>query len=214
MSNVKGKLIVITGCDGSGKTTITNLLRKERPDVMNIKTPLPPYNKFREIFTGDDERNTFKTFPYFQNALKNDQRFIQSVLNSGRSVILERYIETTWAFHLTNCFLNGDDPKEEMLDMSLPKPDLTVVLTADSIKRMGRIEERTSKKDWWEYYEFQYLYQDRLVEQARRLSPNARIVDTGIHNIDETKDIINREIDKLNNNDGILLINQNNRDTI
>ena len=112
-----------------------------------------------------------------------------------------------------NIIVNGYS-KEEMLDLSLPKPDLTVVLTADSIKRMGRIEERNGKKDWWEYYEFQYLYQDRLIEQAKRLSPNVRIIDTGIHTIDETKTIINREIDKLNNNDGILLTNQNNRDTI
>jgi thymidylate kinase len=197
MTDERGKLIVVTGCDGSGKSTIMNLIKKHNPNAIALKTPLPPYDNFREIFTGEDERNTHKTFRYFQKALESDLKIINNILNNGKDIIIERYIETTWAFHLTNCLLNNKDPNHEMLNTSIQKPDLTIVLVADIEERMNRINTR-DKKDWWETRDFQLLYQHNLIKTSNEMSKYVKYINTGSNSIEDTREIITRNINYMN----------------
>lgn len=189
----KGNFIIITGTDGSGKTTLVNQLKNENlPNYIFLKTPLPPFDKFRDIFTENESRNPNLTFPFFQRALKNDLLYVKQLTESGRNVVMERYIETTWNFYLTSCDYNNCPKDLNLLDKDFPTPDKRIILTAPTSVRLKRCMLR-KELDWWENTEFQENFQNMLLSENL---PNIVFFDSYQNGKRDLKNLVLLELQK------------------
>lgn len=99
----RGKLIVIDGTDGSGKTTQLDLLAKQlKKDGLKVKTiHFPHYENFFGEFIGhcltEQYYNFINVHPKIVSVLYAADRWesspeIQKYLNTGYIVILDRYV--------------------------------------------------------------------------------------------------------------------------
>lgn len=120
-----GKLIVLDGIDGSGKTTQIELLRKKIPCEI-ISFPRYGNNQYTEQIESylkgekDFDPETIARAYAGDRQLAKPQ--IEQWLNNGKLVIANRYTSANIA-HL------GVDLREDM-----PKPDLTILLDIDPKK--------------------------------------------------------------------------------
>ncbi len=118
----KGKLLVIDGIDGSGKTTQIKLLKEKIPfEVISFpRYGENPYtDQIESYLKGEkdfDQETIAKAYAGDRQLAKPQ---IEEWLSSGKLVVANRYTSANIA-HL------GIDLKEDM-----PKPDLTILLDVD-----------------------------------------------------------------------------------
>ncbi len=149
MDKKQGKLIVIDGIDGSGKTTQVELLKKylseKNIDFEIISFPQYGKNEYAQKITDYlegkfghisevDPKDMAKAYADDRLTAKD---LINSWLNDGKLVIANRYVSSSKA-HLG---ANIDDEKREefmgWIDQleyetnGMPKPDLTILLKVD-----------------------------------------------------------------------------------
>lgn len=141
---LKGYLINLEGIDGSGKNTCFEIIKKlfenknlevkryHYPDENSIwgKTILMYLNG--KINLSIEEQ----FFVYFVDMLK-DQKAIETDLNFGRIVVLDRYVPSTIAFQCAKGF-NCYAAVNIINNMNIIIPDITIFLDVDpeiSLKR-------------------------------------------------------------------------------
>jgi dTMP kinase len=131
-------LITIDGVDGVGKTSVAKMLATELGFIY-YKSPGFPFNEMRDevnLRAGPIER-----FAFYRLATSNDSMVIKKLLESN-SVVCDRYIASTIAYHVTmdkriHSLVNRDD---------LLVPNLSVLLSADTLVRNKRILARAEQK--------------------------------------------------------------------
>jgi len=146
MSNTTGKLIVIEGIDGSGKTTQTKLLVKHLHDehypVEEISFPRygePSAENIEKYLRGEfgpqDSIPAKQICSYFAEDRSAAAPQIRQWLDEGRIVVSNRYASSN-AGHQS---IRYTDPKQldeflkwwynyEYHELGIPEPDITVVL--------------------------------------------------------------------------------------
>ena len=147
----KGKLIVIEGTDGSGKTTQINLLSeylKENSDLIGVEVvSFPQYGKneyaqfIYEYLTGKFGGITSVEVHELAKAYANDRKTVRDQikkwLESGKLVIANRYVSSSKA-HLS-AYLSEEKREEfikwidqlEYIENEMPREDLTILLNVD-----------------------------------------------------------------------------------
>lgn len=91
-----GNFYVIEGVDGVGKTTMAKLLVKHLEGIY-YKTPPEPYaSRYFEF----DGTNTRKRFEFFLESIVYASQEIRLLLKEGISVVADRWIWTTLAYHI------------------------------------------------------------------------------------------------------------------
>lgn len=139
----RGALIVLEGMDKTGKTTQCKMLQEKIPNSVLMNFPnrstaigqiINQYLK-KEIELSDEAVHLL-----FSSNRWEAEENIKKLLNSGTSIIIDRYAFSGIAFSSAKSSLlesNGGDLDRTLHwckqpDIGLPKPDLTFYLTLNS----------------------------------------------------------------------------------
>lgn len=137
---MNGKLIVITGLDGSGTTSIAEAMCKTDPRGRLLHTPNDPYICGREKIDGV-VRLTSQAAHYFYylSACIYASACIEKLL-INHNVYCVRYLLDTVVSHRVAGLDVNLNYKTDLY--SILEPDLTIFVTADELKRQSRISAR------------------------------------------------------------------------
>ena len=159
----KGKLIVIDGTDGSGKTTQINLLiEKLKADGHKVQTiHFPEYSNFFGGFIGhcltEQYYNFVKVHPKIVSVLYaadlwESSKEIKKWLDAGYMVVLDRYVSANQIHQggkIRSSKKRADFLKwlneMEYKVFKIPKPDITIYLSLP-INLIGRLIKERNKK--------------------------------------------------------------------
>ena len=141
----KGKFIVLEGLDGCGKSTISTILQKTYN--ANLLNALPKEIKPWLEIVGNTKLPE-ATFSYFTlcNLLKSQE--IESIIPSGRNVILDRYFYTTYVYHQEIIKVNFPTGIKDFYK-NLIQPDLVIFLDVPQEIRKERIKSRKGELQWF-----------------------------------------------------------------
>ncbi len=150
---MKGKLIAIEGCDGSGLSTQTNMLcewlRSKGHEVLQTKEPTENFvGKIirsvlrKEIIT---DHKTLQLLFCADRAHHLESEIIPA-LKQGKIVVTDRYIMSTLAFGS----LNEDAGWLKRLNEKFRKPDLTIIVDVPEDVSINRIKKSRPKTELFE----------------------------------------------------------------
>ncbi len=161
---LKGRVIVVDGVDGAGKTTQTALLisalEKQGRTVKTLRFPVYKGNFFGGLIREclDGKHGDFIALdPRIASALYAADRFesskqIREWLDKGYVVVLDRYVSSNQIHQGGKCktakerreFLTWIDTMEHEI-FGIPRPDVIIYLSLPFADSMRLIEERTAK---------------------------------------------------------------------
>lgn len=193
---MRGCLILIEGLDRSGKSTqaeiLTNNLNGELVKFPDRSTPIGKLiNEY--LVNSSFELPDEAAHLLFSANRWELQRSIVDVLQSGRHVVMDRYIYSGIAYSLAKLGLYS----QEWLygpDKNLPKPDLTMFLTIDLAelsKRKGWGEERYEKEAFQKKVKECFL---EILDPA--VDSTIEIVDVGNLTIEQVTEKLARVVEK------------------
>ncbi|MBP9803230.1 MAG: AAA family ATPase [Candidatus Pacebacteria bacterium] len=139
---MKNLFITVDGVDGVGKTTVSKLLAKKLNGIY-YKSPSNQFLQTRQKV--ENPINVFGRYCFYRLATQNDSENIKILLESNH-VVCDRYIASTFAYH----FVMDNDITIIHNETNLLKPDLALLLTANSDTRNSRIINRNESKNWIE----------------------------------------------------------------
>lgn len=135
-----GKLIVITGLDGSGTTSLAEALSARDPGSSVFKTPNSPYDAMRKLIDQEvREASQAAHYLFYLSSVVFASTQIEKLLEKG-NVYCVRYLIDTVVSHRA-AGLNVDLVYSNDL-YSIRKPDLTLMLKLDESLRQDRITGR------------------------------------------------------------------------
>lgn len=134
MINVN-KFIALEGIDGSGKTTVCQILSK-KIDAAMYKTPSWPFSDLRDVI--DKTVDIKSRFYFYLSSVIHASTEIDKLLKH-KHVVCDRYILSTLCYHrASESFFKSFD--ENQIDIL--QPGFTFFLNADYEVRMKRIAIR------------------------------------------------------------------------
>lgn len=187
MPQLTGKLIVIDGIDGSGKTTQTKLLAENLKKAGNPVEffKFPNYDSFFGQMIKQYLNNEFgpatELNPKLISLLYASDRWesstkIKKWLSEGKMVILDRY-------YTSNLIHQGAKLEDKELDeyikwleklefevFKIPRPDLVIFLRVDALTSLNLIEKRGEGMDGHDTLEHLQKAEKRCLEMAERLN--------------------------------------------
>ncbi len=143
--------IVIEGPDGSGKTTVTDLLVKalNKKGLKARKTSEPTssdYGKTLRKMLSDSTSTPKQLYDLFVLDRIEHLKEIAGWEQDGEIVISDRYKYSTYCYQVSH----GLDPALTADNNALRTPDVTLILTADVDVLLSRIESRALSKEIYE----------------------------------------------------------------
>jgi dTMP kinase len=189
MKKNKGKLIVIDGSDGSGKTTQWDLLKKrfkkENAPYYNVDFPIYKsfFGKFIKKYLygefGDPKKLDpyYSSFPYALDRFFYKDKIIRA-LSAGKIVLTNRYVTSNLIYQ--GAKLKNEKKKEEYLKwinkfeyevLELPKPDLMIYLyvPVEISKNLLKGRADSDKDRKIDGHENSYDYQNEIVKNSKYL---------------------------------------------
>lgn len=154
-----GKLIILFGIDGSGKTTVLNMLKNSGLDNMvytscmtNAVFEEELYRAEKELhfYRGNVFSHEFKHMLHIGSVIYNMFNKVIPLLNNGKNVVLDRYTPCIKLF--TDLFLN---PSYSCLSRTLdclPTPDFGIYFDVDIDIAIKRIQERSNESGITPHY--------------------------------------------------------------
>lgn len=135
-----GKLIVITGLDGSGTSSLAEALSARDPRSTVFKTPNSPYHKMRkDIDEQVREESQAAHYLFYLSSVVYASTQIKKLLQNG-NVYCVRYLIDTVVSHRA-AGLNVELEYCNSL-YSIQRPDLTIMLNLSESLRQNRITVR------------------------------------------------------------------------
>ena len=226
-NNLKGKLIVIDGIDGSGKATQVKLLikRLKKEGIKTATIDFPQYyDNFFGKLIGRFQNNEFSdapsTDPYLASVLYAADRWetknkIEKWLKEGRAVILDRYVSSNQIHQggkiknakKRKAFLNWLEEMEFKI-FKIPKPETIIFLNVPYKisknllkKKSSRSYVKNAKND---KVEKSRIYQESSHEQSLKLIKDNNnwteidcVKNGKIMSIEDVSDLIWNKVEKI-----------------
>lgn len=209
----KGKLIVLEGIDGSGKSAQYRRLcaRMEKDKIDYNHIVFPRYSKdssalIRSYLAGDFGSRPADVNAYAASTFYAVDRYASykedwgKIYENGGLILSDRYT-TSNAVHQGSKLSDEELPDFfawlsdlEYVKMGLPKPDLVIYLDVDiptSLARMQRRQEKTNTKA--DIHEKDIEYLSRCLRTASKAADYY-----GWHRIDYLKNGVERDVDEKN----------------
>jgi dTMP kinase len=147
MFGVRGFFITFEGVDGSGKTTVANLvadcLRQQGLPVLLTSEPHTAF--IRQLLMTTDERTAWtETFLFLADRAEHVAKVIRPTLQRGEIVLCDRFIESTIAYQGFGLGL----PVEQLMQLNDTVtgglvPNLTILLDTDPEIGLRRSQRKT-----------------------------------------------------------------------
>ena len=158
---MKYRYIAIEGIDGSGKTTIANLLYSKLSEKYNKITLMKePYDndlskKIKEIISKEHEKNL--DYGYLLALLFTADRSIKNIdlkkyLNDGYIIISDRSVYSTFSYQIL--YEGIDIEWLKCVSKYIIRPDITFILDVDPRIAVERINSRNKNITSYENTEF------------------------------------------------------------
>lgn len=96
---MNGKFIILEGIDNVGKTTLSIKLSNMIENAVYVKTPVEPYLAKCKKFDLYNEGNFSKRLDLFIEGMLYSSKIIQQYKDMGKTVVVDRWIWTTFAYH-------------------------------------------------------------------------------------------------------------------
>lgn len=177
-----GKLVVITGLDGSGTSSLAEALCKRDPHGELLKTPGGPFGDARKLF--DSKVRTLSPSAHYlyylaSVAYASDQ--IKELLTT-RNVYCVRYLIDTVVSHR----VAGMDLEliYKGMGYSILKPDATIFVNIDEFVRQERITTR-GKSDLDKVLD-DHETRDRFLVEFNRYADQLHVVENSTNNLEDT----------------------------
>lgn len=134
---VRGKYIIFSGGEGSGKSTVVNQLGERLPEALLTREPgaMPFGQAVRSLLLNSEYRLTAWTeyYLFMADRANHMETVVRPALESGRHVFSDRGFPETFAYQLFTR-LQIEDPAHylaELQDRKWPWPDLWLLLDVD-----------------------------------------------------------------------------------
>jgi len=178
----KYRYIAIEGIDGSGKTTIANLLYSKLSEKYNKITLLKePYDndlskKIKEIISKEHEKNL--DYGYLLALLFTADRSIKNVdlkkyLNSDYIIISDRSVYSTFSYQIL--YEGIDIEWIKCVSKYIIRPDITFILDVDPRIAVERINSRNKNITSYENTEFLKKVRENFLK-LKEIFPDDNII--------------------------------------
>ncbi len=134
---MRGRLIVVEGLDGTGKTTLSKGLAASLGAVW-LTTPSAALRPFREPFDAHYARHPGAAQLFYAASVVAAGEEADALRAAGRDVVIDRYWATTRAYGL----VRGSPYDLAEVEAHLPAADLTLLVELDEGVRRGRLLAR------------------------------------------------------------------------
>jgi len=178
----KYRYIAIEGIDGSGKTTIANLLYSKLSEKYNKITLMKePYDndlskKIKEIISKEHEKNL--DYGYLLALLFTADRSIKNIdlkkyLNSDYIIISDRSIYSTFSYQIL--YEGIDIEWLKCVSKYIIRPDITFILDVDPRIAVERINSRNKNITSYENTEFLKKVRENFLK-LKEIFPDDNII--------------------------------------
>jgi dTMP kinase len=191
-SKIKGKLIVLDGTDGAGKTTQTNLL-VDTLRQLGYEVEIADFPKYGSKSAGPLEEHLEGKYgamnPEASSIFYAVDRFdasfqIRKWLDEGKIVIANRYV-TANAGHQGGKIADRADRLKffkwlnnlEYKIFGIPKPDLNLILHVPAKVAQKRAHKRDKKRDLYDRDLKHLESAEKVYLEIAQLFPNTRLVE-------------------------------------
>jgi len=156
---MKGKLIILFGIDGSGKTTILKMLKNSGLNNTVCTSCLTNTIFEEELYRAERELNfsrtdifshEFKHVLHIGSVIYNVYNIVLPLLDSGKNVILDRYTICIKLF--TDLFLSPSCNCLSKALECLPTPDIGIYFDVNIENAIHRIEKRCNRTGTLPHY--------------------------------------------------------------
>jgi len=194
----KGKLYVLEGCDGAGKSLQSQILQKKlnslgRKTYLSIKpTQFLIGGLIRSRLVGDwvCSPECLQSL-FLADHLFSLEKEIIPKLEQGINIISDRYIYSTFAYGAISC----DREWLKNINKNIPKPDITIFLDLPAEKCIERIEKERFSTELYEKKETLEKIRENYFEAFKVFNTDAVI----INGDDTIENISNKIITRITN---------------
>ena len=181
MNMARGKLITIEGIDGTGKSSITKILKKKFKNAVFTKEPTESLiGKAARKSIDSDIDSLAQLFLFVADHAEHIARVISPALSEGKTVISDRYSDSRYAYQgatLSGIFDDAMGWVQNIHRGWTIVPDLTILLTVDPEVAVSRCGFRGNHTKF-EKIEFLKNVQGNYRRLAEREPPRFVIIST------------------------------------
>ena len=135
--SIPSRFIVLEGLDGVGKSTLAKKLA-EQLDAQFMSTPGERFKCIRSMIMDAFGEDQLAKALFYAATVSSEGRKARSIVEQGRSVVMDRY----WVSTVAYAKARGVSANLDALGSDLIPPDITVLITLDENTRLERLHQR------------------------------------------------------------------------
>jgi dTMP kinase len=157
-------LVVLEGIDGCGKDTQIKLLKEKYPEAIVFKYPTKNFQLLSDYLEKRIDLAPKSLFLLFLSDIANEQRKVKEATDSGKLVILDRYVFSTISYEVNE--FHYPQAKKIVEGIGFLKPDRVILL--DITPEVS--QERKSKQKELDRYEADREFLRKVRDNYLRLN--------------------------------------------